>query len=154
MSTGDISLGHSAERGPQLAAAVLTPMEPVAGRRPQVGLATAQWAVVARHAVLPVCDGFALAVAALLTVPGWPAVGYIVVVLTLVGLSGRHRLRICLRVSDELPRLAAAVALPIPLLLPWMDSAAGLVRLAVLSAGLLVTMRAGLYAALRAAHRR
>ena len=154
MSTSDISLGRTAERGPQLAAVAPRPMDPVAGRRPQVGLATGQWAAVARHAVLPVCDGFALAVAALLTVPGWPAVGYIVAVLTLVGVSGRHRLRICLRVSDELPRLAAAVALPIPLLLPWTESAAGLVRLALLSAGLLVTMRASLYAALRAAHRR
>jgi exopolysaccharide biosynthesis polyprenyl glycosylphosphotransferase len=154
MSTGDISRGRAAESGPQLAALVPGSLNSLAGLRPQVRLATERWAAVTRYALLPVCDGFALAVAALLAAPAWPTAGYMIAVLLLVNLSGRHRLRICLRVSDELPRLAAAVALPIPLLLPWMESAAALVRLAVLSAGLLVTMRATSYAVLRAAHRR
>ncbi len=92
--------------------------------------------------------------AALLTAPAWRAAGYAVAVLMAVNLSGRHRLRICLRVSDEIPRLAAAAAVPVPLLLLWMTSPGGAVLLAVLSAAMLVTMRAGAYAALRAAHRR
>ena len=113
-----------------------------------------QWALVVRRAALPVCDGLALTAAALLTVPGWPATGYAVTVFLLVNVSGRQRLRICLRVSEELPGLVACAALPVLLLLLWMDSTSALVRLAVLSGGLLVALRAASYAALRAAHRR
>jgi Bacterial sugar transferase len=44
--------------------------------------------------------------AVLLTMPGWLAVGYPVAVLVALNAGGEHRLHICLRVSDEIPRLA------------------------------------------------
>jgi len=112
-----------------------------------------RWVSLAWSAVLPVCDGCALAAAVLLVAPGWPAVGYAVAALLVLNVSGRHRLRICLRLSDEVSRLAVAAIIPLPLLLPWTEAAGGVTRLVVMSAGLLVTMRAGLYAALRAARR-
>ena len=54
--------------------------------------------------------------AVLLTMPGWLAVGYPVGVAVALNAGGEHRLR--LRVLDEIPRLAAFVALPIMVLLP------------------------------------
>jgi exopolysaccharide biosynthesis polyprenyl glycosylphosphotransferase len=154
MITGDIFRGRTPESGPRLARVANRPYTAPAGARSQARWHAVRWAAVTRHAVLPVSDGLALAVIALLAAPGWPAAGYAVAVLMLVNVSGRHRLRICLRVSDELPRLAASAALPVLLLLPWMGSTGSLARLAALSAGLLVTMRAVSYAVLRAAHRR
>jgi hypothetical protein len=56
-----------------------------------------------------------------LTMPGWLAVGYPVAVPVALNAGGEHRLRICLRVSDEIPRLAAFGALPIVVLLPWIQ---------------------------------
>ncbi len=115
----------------------------------------AAWPVTAltRKAVLPVCDAFALLVAALFTVSGWLAVGYAAAVLILLKFRGWQRLRICLRVSDEIAFLAAAAILPIPLFLPFINKGA-LVSLAALSFCLLATMRLALYSALRAANRR
>lgn len=113
-----------------------------------------RWTALARRAALPVCDALALAAAAQLTLPGWPAAGYVVAALIALNISGRHRLRICLRVSDEMSRLAASVALPVLLLLPWAEPPGELVWLAAASLGLLVTTRAGLYATLRAVNRR
>ena len=110
--------------------------------------------MVTRHAVLPVCDGFAVAAAAALAATGWSAAGYALAVFILLNVREQHRLRICLRVSDQLPRLGASAALPVLLFLPWTESAAGLARLAMLSAGLSGTMRAGVYVVLRAVHRR
>ena len=72
-----------------------------------------------RISVLPLCDGFALALAVLLAMPRWQGSGYALVVLALLSVNGAHRLRICLRISDEIPRLTAFVAAPLVLLLPW-----------------------------------
>ena len=105
------------------------------------------------RAALPVCDAFALLLAALLTVSDRLAVGYAAAVLVFLSSSGHHRLRICLRVSDEIPRLATAAALPIPIFMFWIDPGR-LVRLAALSVGLLLAMRFVLYSMLRAAKRR
>jgi len=101
-----------------------------------------------------VSDTFALTLAALLVVPHWPAVGYVMAVLTLLRVLGQHRLRICLRVSDQVPRLAAVTILPIPLLLPWAGSVGRLLLLGVASFGFLVTTRTSLYTLLRLANRR
>ena len=99
------------------------------------------------------CDGLAVAVAALLIIPGWLGAAYSVAVLVLLSAGGKHRLRICLRISDEIPRLAAFAALPIVVLLPWIHPAIKVTLLGLASVGLLLTMRASLYATLRAAHR-
>lgn len=106
-----------------------------------------------RRLALPICDGFSLFLAALITVPDWWAVGYGATVLIFLRFNGGQRLRICLRLSDEIPGLAAAAILPIPLFLFLMNQGA-LVRLALLSGGLLIIMRLTLYTTLRAANRR
>jgi hypothetical protein len=86
-----------------------------------------------------VSDTFVLTLVALLVVPHWPAIGYVTAVLTLLRVSGRHRLRICLRVSGEMLRPAVVTIFPIPLLLPWADSLGRLLLLGVASFGFLVT---------------
>jgi exopolysaccharide biosynthesis polyprenyl glycosylphosphotransferase len=106
-----------------------------------------------RRTALPVCDAFALFLAALLAGSGWPVLGYGAAVLILLRCNGRQRLRICLRLSDEVAGLAAAAILPIPLFLFSLDPRA-LIRLAVLSSALLMTIRFVLYAVLRIANRR
>ena len=105
-----------------------------------------------RRAALPVCDALALLIAVLLTVNDWVAMGYAAAALIFLRFTGQRRLRICLRVSDEIPRLAAAAALPVLLFLFWIEPSR-LVRLAALSVGLLLVMRFVLYAMLRAANR-
>jgi exopolysaccharide biosynthesis polyprenyl glycosylphosphotransferase len=78
---------------------------------------------------------------------------YLALVLVILAASGRHRLRICLRVSDQAGRIAIAVALPALVLLAWLPVPAVL-RLALWSGGLVIACRVVLCAALRAAHRR
>ena len=68
-------------------------------------------------------------------------------------LNGRQRLRICLRLSDEVAGLVNAVILPIPLFLFSVNPRA-LVKLAVLSGVLLIIFRLALYTMLRGANRR
>jgi exopolysaccharide biosynthesis polyprenyl glycosylphosphotransferase len=114
---------------------------------------TGRYAALVRKAALPLTDVSALLLAALLTGPGWLKLWYVAIVLVFLNLDGRHRMRICLRVSDEVPRLAVAVALPVPLLMFWLDRGV-LIRLAALSGGLLVVIRLTLYSLLRAANRR
>jgi exopolysaccharide biosynthesis polyprenyl glycosylphosphotransferase len=118
---------------------------------------------LARCALLPVSDGIALTAGTLLAATMVPApvapaaAGYVLCVLLVLGVRGRHRLRICLRVSDELPGLVGASALsalPLPLIPASPLTAGGLTLFAGACAGLLVLVRAGLYALLRAAHRR
>jgi exopolysaccharide biosynthesis polyprenyl glycosylphosphotransferase len=106
-----------------------------------------------RRAALPICDAFSLCLAALLTVGGWTAVAYGAAVLILLRCNGWQRLRICLRLSDQVACLVVAAALPIPLFLFFMNQAT-LLRLAVSCCGLLITTRLALYTLLRAAHRR
>jgi exopolysaccharide biosynthesis polyprenyl glycosylphosphotransferase len=114
---------------------------------------TGRWTVVARSAVLPLGDGIAVTAAMLLTGLGWPAVGYPVAILAVLHILGRHRLRICMRVSDDMPRLAAAVTLPLVLVVPSVVSLGPLLRVGGVALALLVTVRAGCYASLRAAYR-
>ncbi|HUZ53166.1 MAG TPA: exopolysaccharide biosynthesis polyprenyl glycosylphosphotransferase [Streptosporangiaceae bacterium] len=157
---GEMRMGTSERSGdiaitctPELVQAVgsSAPGLPEAGRRD--ARLIGRWAVVARGAVLPLGDGIALTAAMLLTGQGWPAMGYPVAVLAVLHIFGRHRLRICMRVSDDMPRFAAAVALPLVLLVPWADSLGPLLRVGGVALALLVAMRAGSYASLRAAYR-
>ena len=128
-----------------------------ASRLPEAGRRDARligrWAVAARRAVLPVGDAIALTAATLLTARVWPAVVYPVAVLAVLHFLGRHRLRISLRVSDDMPRLATAVALPLVLLVPWVGSLGPLLRVGGVALALLIMIRAGCYASLRAAYR-
>jgi exopolysaccharide biosynthesis polyprenyl glycosylphosphotransferase len=110
--------------------------------------------LIFRNAVLPLCDGLALTAAALIVIPEWEAVGFILAVLFTLNASGAHRLRLCLRISDEIPRLAAFVALPALLFLPWAHPAIRVVFLCLAAICLLLIMRTGLYAVLRACNRR
>jgi exopolysaccharide biosynthesis polyprenyl glycosylphosphotransferase len=106
-----------------------------------------------RGSILPVCDCIALALAVLLVMPEWQGPAYAVAALIIMAVSGAHRLRICLRISDEIPRLAAFAAAPLVLLFPWGYAPARLLLFGVTSLALLIAVRSSLYAALRAAHR-
>lgn len=106
----------------------------------------------AGDAGLALVDGCALAVAGAVTGAGWLAVaGYVLCGLAVLTGTGRHRLRITLRLGDELPGLLGCGLLPSVLLVP----SAG--RRALLAVPvLLVTMalgRAVSYTVLRAARR-
>ncbi|MGH3776584.1 MAG: exopolysaccharide biosynthesis polyprenyl glycosylphosphotransferase [Pseudonocardiaceae bacterium] len=104
--------------------------------------------------LLPTADVVGLAIAGLLAgVPGWWAIAYACAVLVLLTADGQHRLRICRRISDQVPRTVAVTAMPLLAVLPWVGSTAGL-RLALLAAASLVILRAGACAALKSAHRR
>jgi exopolysaccharide biosynthesis polyprenyl glycosylphosphotransferase len=109
--------------------------------------------VFIRKTALPVSDVLGLSLAALLIGGGWSAIGYAVAVLIFLRLSGRQRLRICLRLSDEVAGLVVAVILPVSLFLFSVNPRA-LVKLAVLSGVLLITFRLALYTMLRSANRR
>ncbi len=105
-------------------------------------------------AVLPLADLLALvAVAAITGEHGWRGAVYIDAVLIALALGGLHRVRICLRVFDQVGRIAAAAALPALLAAPWMPAADAL-RMAAWSTALLVASRVVLSTVLRAAHRR
>ncbi|MBX6748599.1 MAG: sugar transferase [Micromonosporaceae bacterium] len=131
------------------------PAETTAGqvrpRAPQVSAAgdrAARWAA----RLLPAVDGVALATAVWVAgVPPPCAALYVGAVLaTLYGL-GLHRVRICLRLGDELPRLVGGTLGP--LLLVALVSVP-ITPLAPLAAGLVVAGRAGYYHLLRAGRRR
>lgn len=103
--------------------------------------------------VLPGADVAALTTAGLLArASGWGATTYACAVLVLLVADGQHRLRICRRVSDQLPRTVAVAAMPLLAVLPWLGPDG--LRLGLLSAASLVAVRAGACAALKAAHRR
>jgi exopolysaccharide biosynthesis polyprenyl glycosylphosphotransferase len=78
---------------------------------------------------------------------------YAVAVLAILAASRQHRLRICLRTSDQADRILIATTLPLLALAAWLP-AIRLAWLALCSAGLVFCSRAAMYAALRAAHRR
>lgn len=86
-------------------------------------------------------------------VSGWAAVAYACAVLVLLVADGQHRLRICRRVADQLPRTVAAAAMPLLGVLPGVGAAAGL-ALASSCVAALVVARVGACTVLRAAHRR
>ncbi|MGP4020272.1 sugar transferase [Saccharopolyspora sp. 5N708] len=101
---------------------------------------------------LPAVDIAALAV----LIPGatWLLdAGYALAVLAVLAAQGQHRLRICLRVSDQLPQLAIACGAPLLVLLPWRSGGELLLQGCAGLVGLLLA-RGGLHAALRAAYRR
>jgi exopolysaccharide biosynthesis polyprenyl glycosylphosphotransferase len=134
-------------------AAAAVPGRTSTAGRPKAWHFTGRRAIPIQSVALPLCDGTAVAVAALLMMPGWWAVVYLGAVLVVLNAGGEHRLRICLRISDEIPRLVALAALPIVVFVPWIHPAVKLAVFGLASVILLLTMRAGLYAALRAAHR-
>ncbi len=107
--------------------------------------------------VLPLADVAGLATAGLLAAlsgsAGWAAAAYGCAVLALLVADGQHRLRICRRVSDQLPRTVAVAAMPLLVVLPWLGPERGL-ALGLLCAASLVAVRVGVCTALRAAHRR
>ena len=103
---------------------------------------------------LPLADGAGLTVACLLTsAPGWAASGYACAVLVLLVADGQHRLRICRRVADQLPRTVAAAAAPLLLVLPWVGPSGGL-ALGLRCAAALAAARAGVCMVLKIVHRR
>jgi lipopolysaccharide/colanic/teichoic acid biosynthesis glycosyltransferase len=136
----------------------------LAGRAAGGGAAGAGGA--ARHggarvaaAGLPLADLLTLAAVAgagllLRWLPGWLLAGYAVVVFAALHGTGLHRLRICLRVTDQAGRITVAAALPGLLLMPWAADPVQVLRLVVVTAAALIAVRAMGYAALRAAHRR
>jgi exopolysaccharide biosynthesis polyprenyl glycosylphosphotransferase len=146
-SANGIFRGYRSEDGPWP-----QPFVP-AGRLGEHWQAIGRRTVFIRRTALSVCDAFALFLAALLAGIGWSALGYGAAVLIFLRLNGRQRLRICLRLSDEVAGLAAAAILPIPLFL-FSVNPRPLIRLAVLSGVLLITIRLALYAVLRIANRR
>ncbi|MGH3771373.1 MAG: sugar transferase, partial [Pseudonocardiaceae bacterium] len=108
--------------------------------------------------LLPTVDVASLVTADLLAgaagsgASGWAPLAYACAVLVLLVADGQHRLRICRRVSDQLPRTVAVAAMPLLAAGPWLGPDG--LRLAWVSAAALVALRAGAYTALQAAHRR
>jgi exopolysaccharide biosynthesis polyprenyl glycosylphosphotransferase len=103
--------------------------------------------------VLPMADVAGLATAGLLAgASGWGTATYACAVLVLLVADGQHRLRVCRRVSDQLPRTVAVAAMPLLAVLPWVGPDG--LRLGLLCAASLVAVRAGVCTALKAAHRR
>jgi exopolysaccharide biosynthesis polyprenyl glycosylphosphotransferase len=103
---------------------------------------------------MPLADAVALAAAVgLAGRVSLASAVYPLAVLVILAATGQHRLRICLRVADQAGRILAAVALPMLVLLPWLTAGIAL-REALWSAGLVLTLRIVVSAALRAAHRR
>jgi lipopolysaccharide/colanic/teichoic acid biosynthesis glycosyltransferase len=128
-------------------------------------------AAVVRKTALPVADAAALAVAVAVSgagrVPVTAAV-YAAAVISVLAAGRLHRLRVCLRVSDQAGRILAAAAAPLPVFLIWPYRApiwparlaavppapVTLAELVLATAALILAARLGLCAALRAAHRR
>jgi exopolysaccharide biosynthesis polyprenyl glycosylphosphotransferase len=107
-----------------------------------------------RACLLPSADVTAVLVAAVVTGAGparWAAYG--AATLVVVALAGLYRQRIGQRVSDQAGRLAAAVIVPVLVLLPWTATGPAL-RLAGVAVALVLVLRALACAGLRAAWRR
>ncbi len=120
------------------------------GRQDSVGRTSR----LALAGVLPLSDLVALATAAGVTGrAGLPSALYALAVLTIVAADGQHRLRICLRVSDQAGRILTAAALPLLFLLPWLPGGRA-AALGLCSAGLVIVSRSAACAALRSARRR
>ncbi len=130
-----------------------------AGSRPAGAPRAATAGALVAAAGLPLADLLAVAAVAgtallLGGLPGWLLAGYAALVVAALAGAGLHRLRICLRVTDQAGRIAVAAALPGLLLLPWAADPVQLLRLIVATAAVLIAVRAAGAAALRAAHRR
>ncbi len=113
---------------------------------------------VVRRLALPVADMAALVAAAVISGTDRGVKGsllcalYFVVVLFILAVARQHRLRICLRVSDQAGRIVISTAGPALALLAWLP-AGHVLRLALWSAGLVFLCRSVLCTLLRAAHR-
>jgi exopolysaccharide biosynthesis polyprenyl glycosylphosphotransferase len=106
--------------------------------------------------LLPACDLVGLAAAAILVGPQLFGAAYGLLVVAALHLTRRHKLRVCLRLFDEVGVLAASALVPVVLLLPWLTSIEQVRRLALQVAAsllLLLVLRAAIYSVLRAAHR-
>jgi exopolysaccharide biosynthesis polyprenyl glycosylphosphotransferase len=111
-----------------------------------------------RRAALPAADVAGLTVAVAVSGAGrapLPAAVYAALVLAVLGAGRMHRLRVCLRASDQAGQLLAAAAVPLPVLAAWQsDPPSVLARLVVATVVCVLIARVALCAALRAAHRR
>ena len=108
---------------------------------------------------LPVVDTAGLVAAAVISgmdreVKGnLPCALYVAAVLVILAAGRQHRLRICLRVSDQAGRILISTAVPALALLEWLP-ASRVLWLALWSGALVFIFRSILCAVLRAAHRR
>jgi lipopolysaccharide/colanic/teichoic acid biosynthesis glycosyltransferase len=106
-----------------------------------------------RRILLPGADAIAVSLAAVSTGIGFErGACYGACLLLALAAGGLHRLRICLRVSDQAGRLAVAAALAALVLLPWTPAAPAL-RLAACALGLVIALRSAACAGLRTAYR-
>jgi exopolysaccharide biosynthesis polyprenyl glycosylphosphotransferase len=148
----------AADEGQRSAGAAWPPPAPApaarAGRRGGGDAGRGHRGRLVPAAALPLADLLGLAAAAGITRHAGPAEAlYALTMLAILAAGGQHRLRICLRVSDQFGRILAAAALPLPLLLLSLPAGEA-VQFALWSAGLVTAARAAMSAALRAAHRR
>ena len=104
-------------------------------------------------AAIPLADAVGLAAAGFIAGRGLPAALYGLAALATLWLTGLHRQRVSMRVSDQIGRILVALALPILLLIPVLP-VPGAARLVTLSAGLVVGLRLVTVAGLRMARRR
>jgi exopolysaccharide biosynthesis polyprenyl glycosylphosphotransferase len=134
-----------------------------AGRRGRLGRPVQRgWpvrpAALVRRTALPAADAVGLAAAIAVSGAGrtpLPAAVYATAVLAVLAVSRLHRLRVCLRVSDQAGHLIAAAAVPLPALLAWSAMAPRtLAGLALGTAVFVLLARLSVCAALRVAHRR
>jgi exopolysaccharide biosynthesis polyprenyl glycosylphosphotransferase len=111
-----------------------------------------------RRTALPAADVAGLIAAVAVSGAGraaLPAAVYAALVLAVLGAGRMHRLRVCLRVSDQAGQLLAAAAIPLPVLAAWQaDGPAVLARLVLATTVGMLCARLAVCAALRAAHRR
>jgi len=111
-----------------------------------------------RRTALPAADAAGLAAAVAVSGAGREpaqAAVYAAAVLAVLAAGRLHRLRVCLRASDQAGQLLAAAAAPLPVLLMWAPAAPRtLAGLALLTATFALSARLAMCAALRAAHRR
>jgi exopolysaccharide biosynthesis polyprenyl glycosylphosphotransferase len=150
MATEYAQRGPAGQHPPPFARPGAAPGPPVTGTHDPGGRASR----VAAVAVLPLADLLGLAAAVGVTRRfSLPSALYALAVLAVLAASGQHRLRICLRVSDQAGRILAATAVPLLFLLPWLPAGPA-ARLGLWSAGLVIVCRCVACAALRAAHRR
>lgn len=124
-----------------------------AARAPAVSGVRAGAGLRTPAATLPLADLLALGLALAMAGLSLLTIGYAAAILVLLSGHGLHRVRICLRLSDQVGRILTAVALPLPVLLPWLPGRLAW-HMAMWSAGLLLTVRAATYAGLRAARSR
>src|SRR5487761_1690 len=116
--------------------------------------------VLIRRTALPAADAVGLAAAAAVSGAGrGPLLGavYAALVLTVLAAGRLHRLRVCLRTSDQAGQVLAAAVMPLPVLLAWPSgapAASGLAGLVSATVVCVLVARLAVCAVLRAAHRR